>query len=333
MARDAYIDIHAHYFPDPFLDLIAQEGERCGARLDRSDPRGPAIEVGAHRSAPLRAAFTDLDVRLKEMAQQGVQVHALSLSPPMVYWADAELGLKLARAMNDGLAQAHVAFPDRFVGLAALPMQEPRVALQELERAAPLPGIRGVYMGTNIQGRDLSDPEFFPVYERMEALRLPLFLHPPPGVIGAERLTQYYLRNLLGNPFESAVAAANLIFGGVLDRFKRLQICLPHAGGAFPYLVGRLSHGWKVRPECQHLERPPSAYLRRFRYDTISHSPEALRYLIGLVGADRVMLGSDYCYDMGYDRPVEVITRLRGLSKEGRSRILHGNAARILHIA
>ncbi|MEE9262015.1 MAG: amidohydrolase family protein, partial [Dehalococcoidia bacterium] len=173
---------------------------------------------------------------------------------------------------------------------------------------------------------------FFPIYERMESLRLPLLLHPPPEVIGQERLTPFYLRNLLGNPFESAIAAANLVFGGVLDKFKRLQVCLPHAGGAFPYLVGRLDHGWKVRPECAHLERAPSAYLRRFRYDTISHSPEALRYLIGLVGADRVMLGSDYCYDMGYDRPVEVITRLRGLDSEERSQILRDNAVRFLRL-
>ena len=288
--------------------------------------------MDGRRTAVLRPAFRDLDDRKKELDEQRVQLHALSLSPPMLYWADCDLGLKLARAMNDGLSEAHVAMPDRFVGLATLPMQEPALALQELERVARLPGIRGIYMGTNVQGKDLSAPEFFPIYERMQALRLPMLLHPPNGVIDPERLAQFYLRNLLGNPFESAIAAANLIFGGVLDRFKRLIVCLPHAGGAFPYLVGRLDHGWKVRPECEHLERPPSAYLRRFRYDTISHSAEALRYLIGLVGSDRVMLGSDYCYDMGYERPVEVISRLRGIGKEDKQRILQGNAARLLRL-
>jgi aminocarboxymuconate-semialdehyde decarboxylase len=325
------IDIHAHFFPEAYLKLIAEEGGRFELRLSRSDPKGPVIQIGPLRVGPLRSAFSDLDVRRKEMDRQGVRVHALSLTYPMVYWADGDLGLRLARAMNDALAQAHTAFPDRFVGLATLPMQEPKLALEELDRVARLPGIRGAYLGTNIRGRELSDPDFFPLYERMEALRLPLFLHPI-DVVGAQRLVPYYLGNLLGNPFDTAVAAAHLIFGGVLDRFKHIQICLPHAGGAFPYLVGRLARGWKVRSECKHLKRPPSAYLRRFTYDTISHSAEALHYLVGLVGADRVMLGSDYCFDMGYERPVQIITRLRGLRQSDRARILGGNAARVLRL-
>ncbi|MBI4608589.1 MAG: amidohydrolase [Candidatus Rokubacteria bacterium] len=330
MTQPPSVDIHAHFFPEGYFKLIAEEGERFGARLSRTDPKGPVIEVGPVRTGPLRAAFTDLDLRLKEMNRQGVRVHALSLTLPMVYWADGDLGLRLARAVNDAMAQAHTAFPERFVGLATLPMQEPKLAVEEVERAARLPGIRGVYLGTNIRGRELSEPDFFPVYERIESLGLPLLLHPL-NVIGAQRLAPYYLGNLLGNPFDNAIAAAHLIFGGVLDRFKRLRVCLPHGGGAFPYLVGRLSRGWRVRGECKHLKRPPSAYLRRFHYDTITHSAEALRYLIGLVGADRVMLGSDYCFDMGYERPVEVVTRLRGLSRADQARILGGNAVRFLH--
>lgn len=331
MASALAVDIHAHVYPQAYLTLIVEEGERFGVRLKRDNPKGPVIQAKGAPGAPLKREFYDLELRRKEMDRQGVRVHALSLTTPMVYWADGDLGVRLARAVNDAMAQAHTGFPDRFVGLATLPMQEPKLAIEELSRAARLPGIRGVYLGTNILGRELSDPDFFPVYERMEALRLPLFLHPVV-VIGAERLAPYYLGNLLGNPFDSAVAAAHLIFGGVLDRFKRLQVCLPHAGGAFPYLVGRLSRGWKVRTECKHLRRPPSAYLRRFTYDTITHSPEALRYLIGLVGADRVMIGSDYCFDMGYARPVEVVTRLRGLSRSDQARILGGNAARLLRV-
>ena len=331
MTTPPSIDIHAHFFPEAYLKLIAEEGGRFELRLSRSDPKGPVIQIGPLRVGPLRSAFSDLDVRRKEMDRQGVRVHALSLTYPMVYWADGDLGLRLARAMNDALAQAHTAFPDRFVGLATLPMQEPKLALEELDRVARLPGIRGAYLGTNIRGRELSDPDFFPLYERMEALRLPLFLHPI-DVVGAQRLVPYYLGNLLGNPFDTAVAAAHLIFGGVLDRFKHIQICLPHAGGAFPYLVGRLARGWKVRSECKHLKRPPSAYLRRFTYDTISHSAEALHYLVGLVGADRGMPGSDYCVDMGNERPGQIITRRRGLRQSDRARILGGNAARVLRL-
>ncbi len=330
MTTPPAVDIHAHFYPESYLTLLAEEGARFGVQLSTSNPKGPVIETGRLRTGPLRAAFTDLDLRRREMDRQGVRVHALSLTTPMLYWADGEFGLRLARAFNDALDQAHTAFPDRFVGLATLPMQEPTLALEELNRVRRMPGIRGVYVATNVRGRELSDPDFFPIYERLEGLRLPLFLHPIE-VIGAERLTSYHLGNLLGNPFDTAVAAAHLIYGGVLDRFTRLTVCLPHAGGAFPYLVGRLSRGWKVRSECRHLKRPPSAYLRRFTYDTISHSAEALRFLIGQVGADRVMLGSDYCFDMGYERPVGVVTTLR-LSRTDRDKILGGSAARLLRL-
>ncbi|MBI4607550.1 MAG: amidohydrolase [Candidatus Rokubacteria bacterium] len=331
MTNAPVVDIHAHYFPEPYLRAIETQGEAFGVKLNRSDPAGPAIQVGAVLGGPLRPAFWDLDLRRKEMDRQRVAVHALSLTHPMVYWADSALGLRLARLVNDALGQAHTAFPDRFVGLATLPLQDPPQAVGELARAAKLPGIRGVYLGTNVNGRELSDPAFLPVWQRIDQLRLPVFLHPL-SVIGAQRLAPYYLGNLLGNPFDTAVAAAHLIFGGILDRFPRLTVCLPHAGGAFPYLVGRLDRGRKVRPECAHLKRPPSAYLRRFTYDTVSHAPESLRYLIGLVGADRVMVGSDYCFDMGYERPVEVITRLARLSRGGQARILGGTAAKLLRL-
>lgn len=325
------VDIHAHYFPQTYLRMLETEGGAFGVKLNRSDPNGPAIQVGPMLGGPLRPAFYDLDLRRKEMDRQGVQVHALSLTFPMVYWADGPLGLRLARTVNDALAQAHTAFPNRFVGLATLPVQDPALALEELTRASRLPGIRGVYLGTNVNGRELSDAALLPLWERIDELGLPVFLHPL-NVIGAARLAPYYLGNLLGNPFDTAVAAAQLIFGGVLDRFPRLQVCLPHAGGAFPYLVGRLDRGHKVRRECAHLRRKPSAYLRRFTYDTISHAREPLQYLIARVGADRVMIGSDYCFDLGYERPVQVVTGLTRLSRADKARILGGTAAKLLRL-
>jgi len=279
----------------------------------------------------LGPAFTDLDLRLKEMKRQRVDIHALSLTRPMVYWADPELGLKLSQAMNDAMAEAHTAFPDRFVGLAVLPMQDIPSALEELERASRLPGIRGVYMGTNINGKDLSDPQYLPLFQRIEKLRLPVFLHPTQ-VIGPERLKPYFSYNLLGFPFDTAIAAAHLIFSGILDRFPRLSFCLPHAGGALPWLIGRMNRGHKITEECRQMKHKPSTYLRRFTYDTISHDPGALLYLIRLVGADRVMIGSDYCFAIGYDRPVEVVTRLAALSRADQARILGSNAARLLKL-
>jgi aminocarboxymuconate-semialdehyde decarboxylase len=323
------IDIHAHFVPEEYLAIVGTEGEPRGVRL-RSTPAGPIIQVGPVPIGPITAPYHDLELRLKEMDKQGVAVHALSLMPPMVYWADEALGARLARIVNDAMAAATRAHPDRFVFLATLPMQDPEAAAGEVERVSSEIACRGVYLGTNVRGKELSDPTFIPVFERIHSLGIPVFLHPL-NVIGAQRLSNYHLHNLLGNPFDTAVAAANLIFSGHLDRFPKLQVCLPHAGGALPYLIGRLNRGWKVRKECKALKKSPSNYLRRFTYDTISHAPESLRYLIDLVGADRVMLGSDYCFDMGYERPVEVVTALK-LSSSDREKILGGNAKRLLRI-
>ncbi len=333
MSGPGAIDVHAHFYPERFLAAVEAWGAPFGASVDRSGPRGPVLVVRGNRTPPLEPRFFDLGARLRSMDRQGVAVQALSLTIPMVYWADGEAGHRLARAFNDAASEAHAAHPDRFVGCATLPMQEPSRAAQELERAAGLPGIRAVYLGTNVNGRELSDPAFFPILERCQALRLPVLLHPI-AVIGAERLRPYYLHNLLGNPFDTAVAAAHLVFGGVLDRLPHLQVCLPHAGGALPYLAGRLQRGQRVRPEARKAaRRPVTAYLRRFTYDTISHEPRALRYLIDTVGADRVMLGSDFCFDMGYERPVQVLTGLRGLNRADQALILWRNARKLLRLA
>lgn len=322
------VDIHAHFFPETYLRLLEDAGELSGVALRRDRRARPIIVAGVARFGPLGPEYYDPEIRLKAMDKQKVRMQALSLTAPMTYMADGNLALELARAWNDSTAEIARAYPDRFVVLATLPMQDPKASVGELNRAVTQLGCRGVYLGTNVRGKELADFSFLPVFKRIHALKVPVFLHPL-DVIGAERLANHHLHNLLGNPFDTAVAAANLIFSGLLDRLPRLEVCLPHAGGALPYLIGRLDRGWKVRPECA-LKRPPSAYLRRFTYDTISHASHSLRYLIELVGADRVMIGSDYCFDMGYERPVEVVTRLKGLTSAERAKILGGNAARLL---
>jgi len=320
------LDVHAHYFPPAFVDCL-RKGQHDAAVEDT--PGGVVISAGGMRTGPLGPEYIELEPRLRAMDAQGVTTQALSLTMPMVYWAEPDFGAQLARSFNDAVSEACQAYPDRFVGLATLPMQDPECALAELRRIAGLPGIKGVYSGTNIAGRQITEPRYMPVYEAMAKLGLPLFLHPI-SVIGAERLGAYHLANLLGNPFDTAVAAAYLIFAGVLDRIPALQVCLPHAGGALPWLVGRMDQGWRVRPECRHLSASPSSYLDRFHYDTISHAPEALRYLIDLVGVERVVLGSDYCFDMGYEQPVASVEALDWLTRKQQTAILSGNARRLL---
>ncbi len=331
MAQAPSIDIHAHYFPESYIKLIADHGKHCGATVV-SDPSGARfIQVGLLlRTGPITKPFIDLDERLKEMDRQGCDVHVLSLTQPMVYWADDDLSMKLSVAFNDAASEAHRAHPDRLLGFAVLPMQNPRLALEELERAAKLPGIRGVYMATAVRDRELSDRSFFPVYERMADLGLPLFLHPM--MLNNERLKQYYLINLCGNPFDTAIAASHLIFGGVMDAFPKLQVCLPHAGGALPILRGRFDRGFHIRGECKTIPRPPSEYLKRFTYDTISYSEELLEDLIRLVGVDRIMMGSDYCFDIAYEEPVKIVTGMKSLNEEQKAKILGGNARRLLRL-
>jgi aminocarboxymuconate-semialdehyde decarboxylase len=232
---------------------------------------------------------------------------------------------------NDEAAAAHEKAPQRFYGLAMLPMQDPELARREAERAAKLPGMRGVYLATAILERELSDEAFFPVYEALEALRLPMFLHPV-FVIGEERLKKFYLTNLLGNPFESAIAAAHLVFGGVLDRFPKLEVVLPHAGGAFPWLVGRLTRGWEKREELKNLRQPPAAYLRRFWYDTIGYSDAVLEYLVKNVGEDRVVMGSDYCFPIAYEQPVKNVMDNPRLEPAAKQAIVAGNARTLLRL-
>jgi aminocarboxymuconate-semialdehyde decarboxylase len=323
------IDIHAHYFPQSYLDLVAEEGKRFNASYNMSD-KGWYIKTPAGNNGPLPTSFIDLKARIADMDQQGVAVQAISLTAPMLYWCDAELSTKLAKAWNDAASAAHQAYPTRLVALLTLPMLYPDRALDELNRASTLPGMRGVYLGTNIAGKDLDDPLFEPILARIEALDLPIFLHPV-DVIGGDRLKPFFLSNLIGNPVDTAIAACHLIFGGVLDRHPKLQIGLPHAGGVLPILIGRIDQGWHTREDLKSLPQAPSTYLQRFTYDTITHSKASMELVIKQVGAERILLGSDYCFTMGYSRPVQFLDQL-DLATPERKMILGGNAARLLKL-
>ena len=324
------IDTHAHYFPQSYIDLVAKHGPRVGASVVEVNG-ATFIQVGLNlRTGPITSTFIDLDERLKLMDAQGVGMHALSLTQPMVYWADDDLGVQLCIAYNDAISAAHKAHPTRFIGFACLPMQNPMLALEELNRAAKLAGVKGVYLATGIRDRELSDRSFFPVYARCEELGLPIFLHPM--MINNERMKQFYLVNICGNPFDTALAACHLIFGGVLDAFPKLEISLPHAGGALPILRGRMDRGFVIRAECKHLPRPPSEYLKRFTYDTISYNEEILEYLIKLVSVDRIMVGSDYCFDIAYEEPIKFVEGVKSLSEVQKQQILWNNAAKLLKL-
>jgi aminocarboxymuconate-semialdehyde decarboxylase len=303
-----------------FLDMQAAERGAGANTLAayRNDLEDLSAYLRASSKSVARATTDDLRGFLKSLDERG--------------FAASSLARRLSAVFNDDLVAAHERYPDRLFGLAMLPVHHAGEALGEIERIARAPGIRGIYMGTCIGDMDLSDPSLFPVYEALEAAGLPIFLHPLKVIGMEDRLKPFFLSNLLGNPFDTAVAAAHLIFGGVLDRFPKLDFVLPHAGGALPFLIGRLQHGWTVRPELAHMEAGPETYLGRFYYDTVAHSDDALAYLIQKVGPQRVLLGSDYCFDMGYERPVEVVEKQVQLSADEREAIFSANAARLLRL-
>src|ERR1700682_6779942 len=325
------IDIHAHFFPQSYLDVLAEDGPRFDVEY-RAAEEGIYIKTDARFQGPLPYRVVDLQKRIADMDAQGVAVQAMSLTGPMAHWGDEEVSHKLARTFNDATSAAHLQYPTRLVGLLTLPMLFPDRAIDELNRASKLPGIRGVYMGTNIDHRDLDDPLFEPIFARIEALDLPVFLHPLQ-VVGGPRTAPFYLSHILSFPFDTGIAACHLIFGGVLDRHPKLQVTLPHGGGVLLMLIGRIDHGAAVRPEIKKLQlpQPPSKYLQRFTYDTLVHSKSVMEFVISEVGAERIMIGSDYCLDMGDERPVTSLDQVNVTSAQ-RKMILGDNAARILKL-
>ncbi len=328
--RGRTIDVHAHWYPEAWVKLFEKDGASMGCKVERDG------DIFTLNTGKITNKFTDefvsIEKRLQGMDRQGVDVHAMSLTTPMVYFAEPAFGLALAQCYNDECAALHQKHPTHFFGLAQLPLQDAKLALKELERAAKLPGMRGFYMATNVNGLDLDDQRFWDVYAKVEELGWTIFLHPV-DTVGKERMSKFHMRNLLGNPYDTGIAAAHLIFGGVLDRFPKLDFNLPHAGGTMPGLIGRWDHGTKMRAELKHMKRLPSEYLRRFTYDTIGHNDTINMNLIELVGADRVTLGSDFCFDMGLEHPHDTVERLAALNEADRDLILGRNAERLLGLA
>lgn len=328
----AAIDTHAHWYPKEFISLLDREAAANGGRMGRNEKGIPVFSLpGVQPVSAMPPLMVEPELILAEMDRRGIETFVLSLTNPMVYWAPASFGLTLAQTWNNASTAVHQAHPERFIGSIQLPMQAPELAARELERAAKLPGLRVVYLATHINGKNLDDKAFWPVYECCEALGLPIFLHPLYPC-GGERIATHFMRNLCGNPYENGLAAASLVFGGVLDAFPGLDFMLPHAGGTFPWLIGRYDRGVAVRKELAHVKQPASACLRRFYYDMVSHEPRIIRFLIDLVGADRVVVGSDYNFDMGYEQPVDFVERVPGLTAQERNLVLSDNAARLLRL-
>jgi aminocarboxymuconate-semialdehyde decarboxylase len=325
------IDAHTHFMPASLAEEATRRPEWGIEIARRNGQQWVNHEQGF--SYPLDETFFGEEAKLADMDARGFDVSVMSLSPTLFfYWLGAADAAGFARYVNDALADTVRRGDGRLAGVATLPMQDPEAAAEELRRAVEELYLRGAHIGTSVEGAYLDEPRFRPVLEAADALDVPLIIHPyyvgpRPG------LEQFYLTNIFGNPLDTALSAARLIFSGSFETFPNLKIVLVHAGGFLPYQIGRLDHGWDVRPEPKvQLDRPPSEYLDRFFYDTITHHDSALEWLVQLVGDARVVLGTDLPYDMGDQDPVGRVTRLE-LVPESSERLTGANAAQLFGIA
>jgi aminocarboxymuconate-semialdehyde decarboxylase len=325
------IDLHTHFVPPTFV-ADARVGRALDyVRVQRRENTEWLVHPQGYRY-PLSAEFFDVEAKLRQMDGHGIDVSILSLAPTLFfYWLDNLAAADFCRQANDSLA-GFVATSHRLHGIAAVPLQDPDAAAAELRRAVVDLGLRGVQIGTTMETVPLDDSRFDPFFATAAALDVPVMLHP--YYVGIRpQLADFYMTNLTGNPLETCIAASRLILSGFLDRHPALKVVLVHAGGFMPYQIGRLNHGFRVREETSaSISSPPSSYLRRFWYDTITHASLPLKFLIELVGSDRVALGTDLPFDMADTRFDHYLSAI-DLSITDRAAITSGNAASLFGVA
>jgi len=329
--RSKTIDIHSHMIA---LGGTETEGKYREVMPHLScDSTGREVIMFRGKATYSIPELYKPELRIGEMDKAHIDIQVISIIVPFVqYDIDPKLGIGYSRIQNNAIAEVVRAHPNRFVGLATVPLQDPSAAANELERTMKELDMKGVEIGTGVNGKNLDWPELWPFYAKAQELDAFILVHPGtfPEV---EQMKKHSLRNLIGFPCETSLAIASLIFGGVLEAFPRLKFCFAHAGGFAPYQRGRLEHGYHVREECREIiSKPPSEYFKLLYFDTITHYKPALEYLIKTVGVDKVLLGSDYPFDVADPDPIKSVSRLDVISTVEKQRIWGENAADILGI-
>lgn len=324
------IDFHSHVIPESIIAAMRSDPGLYATRIE--EQAGKRFFVRGKVRLELTPEFWSAEGKLEAMDRKKIDVSVISPGPQIFFHdlPQAE-GARAARLVNDGIAQMVAANPDRLRGMAGLPMQDPDAAVVEMERVARGHGFKAVEIATTAPRGEIADPAYRPLLRRAQELRVTVFAHPNTVGASSGRLDCYYLGNSIGNPLETAIMAAKLIYSGALDELPELKMLLAHGGGFLPYQIGRLAHAHAVRPEARaNTGNSPKELLNRFYFDTITHDPQALRFLIDLVGSARIVLGSDAPFDMGDEHPADAIDRIAHLSETERSDICHRTALRLL---
>ena len=328
--RVPVVDLHCHRECGPASQLMKVEAERLGhVPLSFGSPL--TKEVNRRQLVDIKPKMESVEERLADMDRMGVDIQALSIAPYQTYyWGDPTLGAEVARTINDDLAGVIGEYPDRFIGLGTVPLQETSAAVGELLRCMGDLGFKGLEIGTNVEGEEISSRRLDPFWAAVEETGAVIFIHPI-GFTHPQRFTEHYFFNLIGHPIENALAIANLIFEGTLERFPGLKIVVAHGGGYLPPYAGRMDHAYHAREDVREgLPKPPGDYLRQLYFDTMVFEPDQLSFLVEKYGAEHVVLGTDYPYDMGESDPVGLVARTPGLSDQQRAAICGGNAARLM---
>ena len=325
------IDMHTHALSRRVNPLIADVFDpKSNPYIRDMSPESAATDVEQGKLLPER--MLNLDERRGAMKRMGIDVQVIAPAPAQQhYWADEDRQVALSRAQNEDLAALVGEDPARFVAMGTLPMRFPNRAVEEAVHAVEALGLRAFQIDSHVEALELSDPAFDPLYKRLSELRAPLFVHPL-GFSHGQRLGPFFMVNTVAQPLEETIAISHFILGGVLDRHPDLHVIIAHGGGFYPFYAGRFDHAWKARPEVRKLcPQAPSTYLKRFWYDTCVFDPVLIARLVETVGAARVMLGSDYPFDMGDDDPVGTFDKA-GIKAADRKGVLHDNAARLFRI-
>lgn len=330
--RHFTVDIHCHLF-SPEAEAVVKPFPTSHVEPFLAFSSQATIEVNRRQYEAIRGKLSDVETRLSIMDSMGIDVQAVSPSPHQYYyWADPELGRKSSRLINERLAEIAGKHPERFVGLGTVPLQAPDLAVAELEHMVKKLGLRGVEVATNVNGAELSEDRFRPFWAKAEELGILVFMHPS-GFTDGRRLGAHYFINVIGNPLESTIATSHLIFGGVLDAYPKLKICIAHGGGYLAAYSGRMDHAHGAREDCRlHIKRPPTHYLKKLYFDTVVFTTHQLEYLASLYGSDHILLGTDYPFDMGMEDPVGFIESAGGLGRNDKASIMGLNAARLLKL-
>lgn len=328
------IDVHTHVAL-PQVQALARQVRVRGSGPGKQD-WVPQTSSGEHarQTDAILPKLTDPRARLKDMDEMGIDIQIVSMNlPSSAMWAGAKQGWEIARACNDGIAEFVAAVPDRFVGIGAVPLQDVARSVKELDYAVNTLGLKGVAISSNVRTKDLGEAEFHPFWAKAEALGVPVIVHPR-GFTHPDRLEKFFLWNSIGQPLEEALAMASLIHEGVMDAFPRLKVIVSHGGGYLPYYAGRSDRSFHSRPEARaNIDKEPSAYMRRFFYDSVVFDRDMLAFLVKKVGAGQVMMGTDYPRGEVELDPVGFVGKTRELSKEVKERIMSRNAAKLFRIA